>query len=388
MADDSDPFAIYEEYKKQHDLMSSRAGQIPTAEQRDQKASQRQIQASAAAAFGNIGPLRRGVAGARHVVGSMPLIRHIPGVSGFANPEEGTQEREDLENYRIGQPGSATFGRILGGSVPYLGAAGLAPRLLSSFPYAAGANASIAGGEEYLSGGNPASGAITGALSTIPGWALSRALTPRSNAAAGATMGAYNDAVTDAQAGALRAAAAALGGMSGRGSRGRFVPRISSDEAKRIMEEAQRRLHQARYPSPRIGEIGTGKNNRTARAIENAMQQAMMGMLGAGVGLHQGINPAFMGVAGMVVPPAIRATMRGVNAGINSVNERLLSGRLPRLARMPLFRYLNNQALPDDARSVLMALGVPATEEAAPMVGEALQGIAFPPRDIPTLGGQ
>lgn len=373
----ADPFAEFDAaakaYQDQFSPSTSRAPVVaadatpsataaegaPTVAETEEVATQRRVQASAGEAFTRLPLARRGLAGARHLVGSMPLVRHIPGVSGFVNPQEGSEERQDLDLYRTGMPGSARVGGVLGNLAPSAVAGGI-PGLMGSLPRAAIVNSGMAAGEAHLSGDNPMLAALAGGAATIPGAVLGRAITPRSSTASTATRSAQQAAIQAAQQRYAQALADVQAGVSGRSARGRFARRIPPGRAREILQQAADDLDQARFPTATIPPI----NQRSTSSIDRRVQQALMGMLGMGVGHGSGLNPVMTGAAGMLAPEITRAGVGAVNAGIGGVNR--LINATPRPVRSGVNRYFNNQVVSDQGRALLNALSMPSTQQLVP----------------------
>lgn len=130
--------------------------------------------------FREIGGGRRFMAGARNMASATPFI----GRTSFANPETGTQEREDLDLYRTGMPRHSGIGRLIGGTAPYVAAAGVAPALFSTLPRAMLALGGTEAADTAFGGGTPEDITLSGArgaASAVPGWLLGRTITPIPN---------------------------------------------------------------------------------------------------------------------------------------------------------------------------------------------------------------
>lgn len=351
----------------------------PSAAQREEVATQRRVQASAGEAFTSLPALRRGIAGARHVVGSMPLINHIPGISGFANPEEGTEGRQDLDLYRTGMPTSARIGTVIGGGLPSAVVGGIFPRLMAGIPGAATVNAGIGAGEAHLSGENPLTAALTGAGGTALGAGAGRVLTPMNRASSTASRASQAQAIADAQKAVQDALNAARTGATGRTAGGRFAKRAPPGSGRALIDRASAQLDAATHPTPQIPMLG----NRAAEGIDARLQQAIWGAIGVGAGHRAGVDPILTGLVGAFSPQITRAGIGTVNAGIGSINRGLAS--MPRPARGAINRYINNQALSDEQRALLNAL---APSMASEYGQEGLRELGLPSGlPIPTLGG-
>lgn len=401
----SDPFAEFREYERQYKQLTG--GTVPAVGDNARRAEERRLATEAAGRFAKMPPDRQFMAGARQTVGSMPLIKRIPPVRRFSNPEKGTPEAQDLSDFRTGHPRISSGFGFAGNAAPYVGAAGLLPGAFRSLAGAMTGNATIGASDAYLGGENPVYAGLMDAAATIPGWAIGRLMTPRGKAATAPVRAEFNanrtgaiDDVMDESVGALNTA---LGGLrtSSRGARGRFVTRPPTSETLSEMGEATQRmgtagqaLETASTPTMRAPTIGEGGANSIQRSIDNATQSAILGLLAAGGGQHVGLNPFLTGAAGMLAPRVAQAGVSRVNSAVEGFNRRFLSADAPKLPRRALFRYLNNQTLSDRDRAIVHAMSVPTTEEVGSNVASSLSprlidmlSRALEGQQAPTPGG-
>lgn len=123
--------------------------------------------------YQEMGPWRRARAGIANILGSVPLIRSIPGVSSISTPE-------DLQVARGARPGLSTFENMYGHTAPYIATGASIPGLFSSLPRAMFTSGAIEGTDAGLTGGNVPQAISQAVLSSIPGPVLGRLITPRS----------------------------------------------------------------------------------------------------------------------------------------------------------------------------------------------------------------
>lgn len=359
---EDDPFAADEEYTRQAATAAGHA--LATEQERENRRKRNEANAR----FGSAGPRRRFMAGARQVAGSMPLVRRIPAVERFANPQADTPEGQDLADYRLGSPGSARVGEFIGGGAPYAGAASMLPRLFGTLPGAIAGNVAIGAGDAKLDPqGNPLSRALIEALGTTGAWGLGRALTPRSNLTSGighaerakqrqaATENLIDDAA-GTQTDALNTALAELRGFSPttgapitRGGTEAASRRIDADAA--TTEQATRDIMSPPLTIPNIPDDVSLRD------------MAFWGAIGAGAGHLSGNNSILGGAAGVLIPEVRSAGIRGANRMIDSLNSSFGTSRAGRMTREAIFRYFNNRVLSDADRALLHALGGPTLSE-------------------------
>lgn len=409
MADD--PYEEFRGYAREYQTLGEGT---PTAEDRAKKEQESVAAGEAYGRFQRQSPVRQFMSGARHTVGSMPLISRIPPVRRFANPEAGTEAASDLQDFRTGLPGTSRAFGAAGSVVPYAGAGAVLPGLFSRLPGAMAGNAAIGGTDAYLGGENPMAAGLRDAVATIPGSVAGRIVTPRGQAATDDFWKQFQgrqsavidrgideaiDALNRIQAGHLATHPRAT--MRPRTETGGFSPRASSTEAaeefQRLaaqMEALQAELARVSRPTMQVPSVGPQATDRIERGIRDATNSAMMGMLSAGAGSHFGLNPLLTGAAGMAAPRIAQWGTDRVNRAIEGLNRRVLSDDAPGLPRTILAKVLNNQILSDRERAILNGLSAPATVQGGEVAMQAvapsiidLIGGALGGRQAPTLGG-
>lgn len=356
----ADPFEEYENYKQQYDQITATGPVLSEADQALADANLR-TEKEAYQRYRQIGPRRRVMAGARNIVNSMPIVRHIPGIREFANPEAGSEAQRDVYDYKTGMPTHSRVGGFLGNTTPYALSAAAAPGLFSTLPGAMIGNAAIGGTEAHLSGENPVLAGAFSAAGTLPFWAAGRVLTPRSNAVASHAhavrdltrregMATINDDLSDALVNALS-------GIGGRRTNGQFARRYTPEQASRIAERGRARANEEIdnlfRPAPQIPQIPEGNTTR---------EMLTWGAIGTALGHMTGTNP-WGGIGGVLAPYVRRRAIDTTNRAINRLNDSLSQSEIGRALGQAGFAYANNRVLPDRVRSIAHAIGGPTGDE-------------------------
>lgn len=391
MADD--PYAEFEAYRKGYETLAGSS--IGTPEEEAERGARRRATEAAGQRYQSMGPRRRGMAGVRNIVGNIPIVRNLPGVSGFANPPGGSEAALDLEDARTARPVLSGVERFVGGVGPYAGAASFAPKLLyGNLPRAMASNASIGGTDEYMAGGNPAIGAGRDALATIPGAVAGRIFAPRAQEAARATRQEFHSRGASTAEEGVDEAVSALNNITAanlrthpsapmrpRGEGGIFTRRGSSSEAADSFLTQEERLRQriaelerirSQGPTMTVPQIGDPASGKLENTIRDATQGAVLAMLGAGAGQSAGMNPMWPAALGMAAPMVSRHVVNRTNQGIANFNRNFLGENSPKLPRRIIWEILNNPLLSDQNRSMLRAISAPATTEAGDDLGGAV----------------
>lgn len=157
------------------DAMSATGGRLPetSAARAERLAAQDRF-------WNQTNALQRVGAGVGHLVSSIPVVRHLPGINRIP-------ETQLVRDYVAGAPSEATFSSIAGQSIPFAAVALRAPQAMSMLRYAAPTNAAIEGSDRFIEaarqGRNPlipsVVGAGYGALATVPSNLAGRLVTPR-----------------------------------------------------------------------------------------------------------------------------------------------------------------------------------------------------------------